>query len=354
MSLSLQDLAARIGATIENHSNGAVNITGCAPIDSAGPTELTFLANPKYTRHLDTTQAAAVLIDAQAPCPPHLTRLISQNPYLAYRNALIELYGYRKPPAVMDAPSPSTISPRAAIHESASIAPTAHIHPFVTIESGASIGANTVLYPGVYVGVNARIGDDCVLHPNVSIYEQCIVGDRVILHSSVVIGQDGFGYVTHEGAHHKIPQTGIVVIEDDVEIGAGCAIERAAMGETRIGQGTKFADLISIGHGTTVGKHCLFVSLAGVAGSVTVGDYVVLGGKVGVSGHITIGDGVQAMAHSGIAQDVPAGQKIGGAPAIPYNEAKRNMLAANKLHVLVKRVRTLESEMEKLRQEKND
>ena len=152
------------------------------------------------------------------------------------------------------------------------------IHPRAVIEIGAVVGERCVIYPGAYIGPHARLGDECILFPNVVIYDYCQVGDRVTLHANTVIGHDGFGYATHQGAHHKIPQTGIVVIEDDVEMGAGCAIERAAVGETRIGKGTKFADLISIGHGTTVGEHCLFVSLVGVSGSVEVGKYVVLGG----------------------------------------------------------------------------
>jgi UDP-3-O-[3-hydroxymyristoyl] glucosamine N-acyltransferase len=168
------------------------------------------------------------------------------------------------------------------------------------------------------------------------------VGNRVTLHACTVIGSDGFGYATHKGAHHKIPQTGIVVIEDDVEMGAGCAIERAAMGETRIGKGTKLADLISIGHGTTIGQHCLLVSLVGVSGSVELGNHVVLGGQVGVAGHLRVGHRVQAAARTAIVQDVPDDQRIGGVPAVPIDLAKRNALAAVELYELFKRVKRLE------------
>jgi UDP-3-O-[3-hydroxymyristoyl] glucosamine N-acyltransferase len=215
------------------------------------------------------------------------------------------------------------------------------------------------LYPGVYVGEHAVIGDDCLLYPNVVIYDRCRIGNRVTLHACTVIGQDGFGYATHRGKgadgtegaamHHKIPQAGIVVVEDDVEMGAACAVERAAMGETRIGRGTKFADLISIGHGTTVGEHCLFVSLVGVSGSVDIGKYVALGGQAGVAGHLRIGDFVQAAARSAIAQDVPDGLKVGGTPAIGLDQAKRNALAGLELYDLFKRVRQLERELEKMK-----
>jgi UDP-3-O-[3-hydroxymyristoyl] glucosamine N-acyltransferase len=203
----------------------------------------------------------------------------------------------------------------------------------------------------VYIGQNAKVGDDCILFPNVVVYDRCVLGNRVTLHANTVIGQDGFGYATHKGAHHKIPQAGIVVIEDDVEMGAGCAIERAAIGETRIGKGSKFADLISIGHGTTIGAHCLLVSLVGVSGSVEIGDYVALGGQVGVTGHLRIGHRAQVAARSAVVQDVPDGTKVGGVPAIELDKAKRNALAGLELYELVKRVRALERELAKVNQQ---
>jgi UDP-3-O-[3-hydroxymyristoyl] glucosamine N-acyltransferase len=285
--------------------------------------------------------------------------VICADPYYAFRNTLIELYGFRQHPPLMDErPSDghawpgAHISERAAVHPTATIGEGAVIHPFAVVDAGASIGANTVLYSGSYVGVDASVGEACVLHPSVTVYDRCVLGDRVILHSSTVVGQDGFGYATHAGEHHKIPQTGIVVIEDDVELGAGCAIERAAMGETRIGKGAKFADLISIGHGTSVGDHCLFVSLVGVSGSVDVGRYVVLGGQVGVTGHLTIGDGVQAAGKTAITSDIAPGRRLGGQPAVDIDQAKRNVLVGRDLYGLAKRVRQLERELAKLKGER--
>jgi UDP-3-O-[3-hydroxymyristoyl] glucosamine N-acyltransferase len=350
MAMTLAELAQSIGASV--HGDGSAAVTGCAAIDDAGADQVTFLANSKYVSHLQTTKAAAVLVDVKTACPPHLTRLVCDDPYFAFRNAMIALHGFRQHPKPICAPDHDpaddgpVISSMAVVHPRARIGKGSMIHPRAVIEDGAVVGERCVLYPGAYVGPHASLGDDCVLYPNVVIYDRCVLGKRVTLHANTVVGQDGFGYATHKGAHHKIPQTGIVVIGDDVEMGAGCAIERAAVGETRVGKGTKFADLISIGHGTMVGEHCLFVSLVGVSGSVEVGDYVALGGQVGVAGHLRIGHRVQAAARTAIAQDVPDGLKVGGTPAIPLDQAKRNALAGIELYDLFKRVRNLERRMQ--------
>ncbi|MHC4947942.1 MAG: UDP-3-O-(3-hydroxymyristoyl)glucosamine N-acyltransferase [Planctomycetota bacterium] len=346
--MTLQELADRLGATVVG--DGTAAVAGCAPIQVAGPDEITFLANRKYARFLETTRAAAVLVDPGTTCPGHLARLVIDDPYFAFRNAMIELHGFRRHPEPAGE-APDGVSTRASIHPEATVGAGTLVHPGVVVDRGARVGRDGVLYPGVYIGPDARVGDGCLLYPNVVIYDRCVVGDRVILHANTVIGSDGFGYATHGGVHHKIPQAGIVVIEDDVELGVGNAIERAAMGETRIGRGTKFADLNSIGHGTTIGAHCLFVSLIGVAGSVEVGDYVVLGGQVAVAGHLRIGDGVQAMGRTAIARDVPDGQKVGGVPAVPYDQAKRNALAGVDLYGLFQRVRKLERELERRKSE---
>lgn len=345
MTMTLQQLAQRIGASVVG--DGSTQVNGCAAIEHAGPDDVTFLANSKYIEYLQTTRAAAVVIDAQTDCPVHLTRLVADDPYFAFRNAMIELHGFRLHPA------PHNGQAAGGVHPKATIGAGTIVHPLATVEAGAVIGCNCVLYPGAYVGAESTLGDDCVLYPNVVIYDRCVLGHRVTVHANTVIGQDGFGYATHKGAHHKIPQTGIVVIEDDVELGAGCAIERAAVGETRIGKGTKFADLISIGHGTTIGKHCLFVSLVGVSGSVEIGDYVMLGGQVGVAGHLHIGNRVQAAARTAIAQDVPDGMKVGGIPAIEFDKAKRNALAGLELYELFKRVRKIERELDQLKQQQS-
>jgi len=371
MTMHLSELAARLDATI--HGDGDPSITGVASLETAGPTEVAFLANARYRRHLATTAAAAVIVARDIPLPDGVRGIVCDDPYYAFRNALIAFHGFRRHPSPIDgrevpgdaavAPAAETpassgggggpaapagraiISERAAVHPEALIGPGAHVHPFVTVEAGAVVGARTVLYPGVSVGPRTRIGDDCILYPNVVVYEDCVVGDRVALHAGTVVGQDGFGYATHAGVHHKIPQAGRVVIEDDVELGAGNAIERAAMGETRIGAGTKFADLISIGHGTVTGRHCLLVSLVGISGSVTLGDYVVMGGQVGVAGHLEIGTGVQVAGQSGVASDVPAGARIGGVPAVDLPRMRRNLMVQQDLGGLARRVKDLERSM---------
>jgi UDP-3-O-[3-hydroxymyristoyl] glucosamine N-acyltransferase len=339
MPLSLAQLATRIGATLEGSNDR--QIVGCAPIDKAGPSEVTFLANPRYLKFLESTQAAAVIVGKSVRCPNGITRLVADDPYFAFRQAMIELHGFRRHPPAMDADS-TGVSRHAVVHPGATLGEGCAVHPNVVIEAGAAIGRGCVLYPGVYIGADATLGDECVLFPNVAIYERCKLGHRVTLHANTVIGQDGFGYATHDGVHNKIPQTGIVVIGDDVELGAGCAIERSAMGETRIGNGTKFADLISIGHGTTMGEHCLVVSLVGISGSVEIGNYVALGGQVGITGHLRIGNMVQAAGKSAIVADVPDGAKVGGIPAIDIDKAKRNALAGLELYELAKRVKKLE------------
>ncbi len=337
-SHTLQELAQLLGATLEGDPDAMVQ--QCRGLAEATTGDLTFLANSKYKDQLQTTRATAVLVGKKDETPAGLNVLRCEDPYFAFREAMVALHGYRQHPEPMDAEG--GISPRAAVHETASIGEGTRIHPFAVVERGAVVGKGCWIYPGAWVGPDAQIGDDCILFPNCVIYDHVQLGNRVTVHGGTVVGSDGFGYATSKGVHHKIPQQGIVEVEDDVEFGGNCAIERATMGATRIGSGTKFADLISIGHGTTIGSHCLLVSLVGVAGSVTMGNHVVLGGQVGVAGHLSIGDRVTAIAQTGIASTVASDQMIGGAPAVPVEQAKRNMLAFTSLSQLVKRVRTLE------------
>lgn len=346
MSMTLAELASRIGAELVG--DGAVVIESVASIERAGPTEISFLANPKYTSFLRSTKAAAVIVGRTVESPPGLTLLVADDPYFAFREALVALHGFRVHPSPADG-GQGGISAQAIIHPEASIGAECVIHAGAVVERGAVLGRACVLYPGAYVGEFATLGEGCVLFPHAVVYDRCRMGDRVTLHANAVIGSDGFGYATHAGRHEKIPQTGVVVIEDDVEIGSGCVIERAAMEETRIGAGTKFADLISIGHGTRIGRGCLLVSLVGISGSVEVGDFVAFGGQVGVAGHLTIGSGTRIAAKAAVVTDIPAGSRVAGIPAIELDAAKRNALAGRDLYGMAKRLKEVERELAKLR-----
>lgn len=348
--MTLAELASRIGAELDG--DGAITIRAVAPIDRADADEVSFLANARYTGFLKSTRAAAVIVGRDADCPEGLSRLVADDPYFAFREALVALHGFRVHPLPADGGSAS-ISPSAVVHSDATIGEGCVIHPFAVVERGAVLGRGCVLYPGAVIGELASLGDDCVLFPNAVVYDRCRLGHRVTLHSSVVVGSDGFGYATHKGRHEKIPQSGIVVIEDDVEIGSGCVIERAAMEETRIGAGTKFADLISIGHGTRIGRGCLLVSLVGISGSVEVGDFVAFGGQAGVAGHLTIGTGTRVAAKAAVVTDIAAGSRVAGIPAIDLDMAKRNALAGRDLYGMAKRLKEVEREVAKLRRALN-
>lgn len=349
MGMTLKNLARHIGADLHATDDADPQrvVVGCNRMDHAGPDEVTFLANPKYASQLKSTQAAAVIVEPKVN-PNGRTLLRADDPYFAFRNAVVALHDFRAHPA----PDHGPISPMSQVHPTARVGEQTHIHPFAVISEGARIGRRCVIYPHTFIGPGVRIGDDCQIYPNVTIYDHCVLGDGVTLHSGCVIGQDGFGYATHEGAHHKIPQTGNVVIEDKVEMGAGCAVDRATLGSTVIGEGTKFSDLIAIGHGSRVGKHNLLVALVGLAGSVETGDHVALGGQVGVAGHLRIGDRVQVAATSGVMSDIPDDAVYGGRPAQPINDAKRVLLHQQRLPDLAARLKQLEREVERLREQK--
>jgi len=260
------------------------------------------------------------------------------DPYFAFRQAMVAFYGFREPHF-------SGLDARASIDPTVELDEDVRVGAFSTIAGGCTIGAGTVIYSGVHIGPDCRIGRQCRLYPNVVLYDGTILHDRVMIHACSSIGQDGFGYATHSGKHEKIPQAGRVELEDDVEIGAGCAIDRATLGATIIGAGTKFSNLVAIGHGTHLGKCCLLVAQAGVAGSTIVGDYCSFAGQSGVVGHIRVGDGVRVGAKSGVTHDVPAGQEVLGIPAMPLGQARRAMMSFSRLPQLRTAVRRLTREL---------
>ncbi|MEW6250613.1 MAG: UDP-3-O-(3-hydroxymyristoyl)glucosamine N-acyltransferase [Planctomycetota bacterium] len=315
-----------------------------ATLEDAVAGDVSFLSNPKYEKMLQTTQATAVVLRPGATAPEHLQLICVEDPYAAITVLIVRLHGYRQH---RKAPGEH---PCRHIHESARIGENATIHPGATIDEDVMIGRNAVIYPGCYIGPRCRIGDDLLLYPNVVIYDDTVIGHRVTIHSNTVIGEDGLGYAPYQDRWVKIPQIGHVEIQDDVEIGAGCAIDRATLGRTVIGRGSKFSDLIAVGHGTQIGAHCLLVAQVGIAGSVTVGDHVTLAGQAGVVGHIRIGERSRIGAKAGVTNDVAAGETVLGAPAIPIGEFKRQLVHVGRIAELAETVKQLQKRVAELEQ----
>jgi len=334
---TLEEIAALVGGKVEG--DGSLPIRGIASLEEAGEGEITFLAEIKHSRRLEKTRASAAIVPTNLPSfPKPLIR--TPNPYLAY--AKVQAFFQQKPLASRGVDS------RAFIGGGVKIGRDVSIYPFVHVGEGCEIGDRAVLYPGVYLGESVQVGEGSVLYPNVVVMDRCVVGKRVILHPGTVIGSDGFGFARDGAKFVKIPQVGIVVIEDDVEIGANCAVDRAAMGKTWIKRGVKTDNLIQIGHNVTVGEDTIIVAQVGIAGSTEIGNRVALGGQVGVVGHIKIGDGAMIGAQAGVGQDVAPGQILSGSPAFPHREWLRAQAAFQKLPEMKKILGELEKRMKQI------
>lgn len=347
MSYTLQDLTkylATVGMAATVDGDASKTVDAVATLEDAQANEISFLANPKYEAALQTTNAGAVIVGLDQARPDHLSVLRTRDPYAAMTAIVVRIHGYRQHQQV-------GISESAQIHADARIGANVNIHHGVTIEANVEVGNDVILYPGVYLFKGCRIGAGSVLYPNVVVYPDCILGQRVTLHAGTVIGEDGLGYAMVEGKWHKIPQIGITELGDDVELGANCAIDRATLGQTHIGAGTKFSNLVTIGHGTKIGKHCMFVAQVGLAGSVQVGDYVTMAGKVGVAGHLKIGDRAKLSAMSGVMRDIPDDGRVFGIPALPYRQSLRATSAYEKLPETTKQVKQLEAKVSELTQQ---
>jgi UDP-3-O-[3-hydroxymyristoyl] glucosamine N-acyltransferase len=373
MNASIQERAlGEIADVVRGHVYGDPNlrIRAVATLSHAGPGDITFLANPRYEKQLESTQAAAVIIGPETAMDlglqtsgrgsekapganppsasgnlqrksPALSLLVAEDPYFAFTQTLVLLYGHRRH-------QPVGISPRAAVAPSAAIGAGCHIHDFATVCDEAELGEGCILYPGAYVGPGVRLGDGCVLYPNVTVHDGCRIGRRVIIHANSTVGVDGFGYATHQGVHHKIPQVGGVVLEDDVEIGTACSIQRGTLDDTVIGQGSKLGDLVTIGHGARIGAHCLLVAQVGIAGSTTIGHHCTIGGQVGVVGHVAIGNNVTIGAQAGVINNIPDGETVLGAPAIDAGQARRAYTMLPYLPQMRQDIRTLQNQLEKI------
>jgi UDP-3-O-[3-hydroxymyristoyl] glucosamine N-acyltransferase len=310
---TLYELAEYVGGRVVGDPK--IKIKSASTLGRADEGDISFLANRKYEKQIRTTKASAVIVGKEM-ASASVPLLIAEDPYYAFMQIMVLLHGHRKHKKV-------GISSRAVISDRSKVGADCHIHDFVTIADDTKVGDGCVIYPCVSIGRGVQVGNDCIIYPNAVIYDGCRIGNRVIINANTTIGEDGFGYASHKGMHHKIPQIGTVIIEDDVEIGACCGVERGTLGDTIIGQGSKLGDLVAIGHGTKIGAHCLLVAQVGIAGSTTLGHHCIVGGQVGIVGHINIGNNVTIAAQAGVINNVPDGKVLLGAPAIDAEQGKR-------------------------------
>ncbi|HJZ65147.1 MAG TPA: UDP-3-O-(3-hydroxymyristoyl)glucosamine N-acyltransferase [Candidatus Acidoferrum sp.] len=347
--MKLSDIAAKLACRLDSASSASANteITGVAGIEEAQPGQITFFANKRYYPLLKTTKASAIFVEENVTVPrdPSATLLAllrSANPYLAFARAIELFY---QPPSY----DPG-VHPTAVISASAKIGADAHIGPHCFVGENVVIGKNAVLHSSVSIYRGAHIGDDFFAHSHAVVREFCRIGNRVILQNGAVIGADGLGFAKKkDGTWHKIAQSGPAVLEDDVEVQANACVDRATVGETRIGHGTKIDDLVLVGHASQVGPDSMLCGQTGLAGSTTTGHSVILAGQVGSAGHIHIGDNAVVTAQTGLHADVPPNSLYSGYPAVENKLWLKSMAALNQLPELVKRVRELEGELAALK-----
>lgn len=329
--ITLAQIHEVVGGTI--HGDSQTQISGLTNLSEADPDALSFIANDKMSKAAATLPVAALLVHRHLP-DLAVPQIVVDNPMLAF--ARVAQTFFVQPQTIRG------IAERVTQGADVRIGADPSIWPFVTLGDRVTIGNRVTLYPGVFVGSDSTIGDDSVLYPNVVVREGCSLGARVIVHSGTVIGADGFGYVQHQGRHHKIPQLGGVVIEDDVELGANVAVDRATFGRTLVKQGTKVDNLVQIAHNVTVGEHCILVAQVGIAGSTTIGKHVMIGGQAGLADHLTIGDQVMIAAKAGVNRSIESNQMVGGIPAMPREKALRVQGGIFQLPEMKELVRNLE------------
>lgn len=326
--LTLAEIADITSAEIRG--SGDIEVRGIAPLERAGPTELAFLDNPAYAAALGTTRAAACFLAPKfvGRAPENLPLLVTPQPYRSFALTAARLFpSAMRPTAVFEG---TGVAPGASVHPQARLEPGVVVDPGAVIGPRAEIGAGTIIAANAVIGADVRIGRDGAVGPGATVVN-ALLGNRVIVHQGVRIGQDGFGFSMGPQGHLKVPQIGRVVVQDDVEIGAGTTIDRGANRDTIIGEGTKIDNLVQIGHNVVIGRHCVIVAQTGISGSTTLEDFVVLGGQVGVVGHVTIGMGAQIAGSSNVREDVPRGVRWGGTPARPIKEWFREMTLLKRL-----------------------
>ena len=340
MQITTSDIAEKVGGELEGKRDQA--ITGIAGIREAQAGDITFVANAKYAADVAATQASAVIVSKKwdKPCPAAIIRV--DDPDKAFA-AIASTFA---PPPISHEPG---VHPSAVIAEDVELPESVHVGPFVVIGSGAVIGVSTVLESHVTIGAHAKVGSHCHFYPHASLREYVVVGDRVIIHNGSVVGSDGFGYIVNrEGVRSKIPQTGTVVLGDDVELGVNVAIDRARFGKTRIGNGVKIDNLVQIAHNVIIGDHAVIVAQVGIAGSSEVGQKAILAGQAGVAGHLTIGEGAIVGAQAGVTKNVEPGAYVIGFPATPHDQASKLNAHVRRLPELKKRIAELEARVDKL------
>ena len=333
-SMTAGEIAELVGGQVVGDPFRQVH--GANSLDEAREGDLCFVRSPKYYPQLRESRASVVLVSEPVPDVSAVCVVVN-NPEGAFLRVLRHFLDRMAPP-----PEPAGIHPTAWIHPEAMLDEGVSAGPFVCVEAGARIGRGTRLGSGVYVGTGARIGRDCVLYPHVVVRDGVVIGDRCVFHPGVCIGGDGFGFVPYEGRWEKVPQTGTVLIGDDVEIGCNSAVDRATFGATRIGAGTKIDNLVQIGHNVEIGEHCVIAGMVGISGSVKIGHHVRIGAAAGIAGHITIGDGASIGARSGVAHSVPPGGAVSGFPAVEHTLSRRIMVSQARLPELLRRVRDIE------------
>lgn len=337
MPVTIQQIASVTDGFVTGDDK--VLLHGLAPADCAKAGDLTFAGSEDYFAAANRSEATAILASGHVAA--------SAKTVIQVKDARVAMA--RVMPLFIDVEDfPAGVDPTATIADSAEIDSTAHIGPGCCVKPGVRIGARAVLMAGNYIGTGCQLGDDVCLHANVVLYAKSEIGKRVTIHAGAVIGSDGYGYALDEGQHRRVPHVGKVIVQDDVEIGANCAIDRASMGATVIGQGTKIDNLVHIAHNVVIGKHCLIMGQVGFAGSTRIGDYGVVASQAGISGHLTLGQQVTIGAKSGVMRDVADQERVLGIPAAPDKQAKRQLIGIKRLPDLIRRLRVLEAKVERL------
>ncbi len=319
-----------------------LEISGVAGLSEAGPGEISFLANPKYKNFLKSTQASAIVTSEKIENSSPFAVIRHPHPYLAFSQIVKLFYPERKT-------YPAEIHPTAILEKNLKLGLGVHIGAYAVVENEVQIGNGSAVLSGCFIGEKTKIGENCLIYPNVTVRENIIIGNNVIIHCGAVIGSDGFGFAFDGKVHQKIPQIGNVIIEDEVEIGANVTIDRAALGSTRVGRGSKIDNLVQIGHSVEIGENCILVAQVGIGGSTKLGKYVTLGGQAGLVGHIEIGDKAMVGAQGGVTKSIPAGMVVSGYPAREHHKAKKLEASLSFLPLYIEKIKRLEKELGELK-----